>query len=369
MNMQRKKHTVLLLSAPIGSGHKLAAEAIEEVLRQKADIEVIHGNIFDFFPDFLGRTFLHGYLWILSKCPWLYELAYKWGDKQGGSLWLRSLLNSLLAKLGSSFLNKVHPDAVIATHATPAGIMCYYKERYPQLWLGAVVTDFTVHRWWLCEGVDTYFIADERLRSKITLTADVQAFGIPVRQEFLQQDRENNRCKYGWSANKKICLLMGGGEGLLPMENILQYLVQEKISQLKIVAITGHNTKMAALLRKNFVHNGNIEIYGFREDVPAMMSAADMVITKAGGLTSAEVLASHVDSIIYKPLPGQEESNANFLKSFYHAQVANDIPSLIEAVKSLCSGESSNLNKPAYDKTAAAAKISAYVIDKLNSKK
>lgn len=369
MNTQKKKYTVLLLSAPIGSGHKLAAEAIEEVLRQQADVEVIHGNIFDFFPSFLGTAFLHSYLWILDKCPWLYELAYKWGDKQGGSLWLRSILNRLLAKLGGSFLNKAQPDAVIATHATPAGIMCYYKERHPQLWLGAVVTDFTVHRWWLCEGVDTYFIADERLQSKLTVTADVQAFGIPVRQEFLEQDREKNRCQYGWRPNEKICLLMGGGEGLLPMENIVQLLVQEKIPQLKIIAITGRNTKMAAALHKNFGRNNNVEIYGFRNDVPAMMSAADMVITKAGGLTSAEVLASHMDFIIYKPLPGQEEGNANFLKHFYHVQVAKDIPSLIKAVKSLCGGDSSKIAKPAYEKADAAEKICEYVIEKLNSKK
>lgn len=369
MDTQRKKYTVLLLSAPIGSGHKLAAEAIGEILRQKADVEVIHGNIFDFFPGFLGRAFLRSYLWILSKCPWLYELAYKWGDKQGGSLWLRSLLNRLLAKLGSSFLNKVHPDAVIATHATPAGIMCYYKGRYPQLWLGAVVTDFTVHRWWLCEGVDTYFIADERLRSKITMTANVQAFGIPVRQEFLRQDREKNRCLYGWHSREKVCLLMGGGEGLLPMENIVQSLMQEKIPQLKIVAITGRNTKLAALLQKNYANNDNIEIYGFREDIPAMMSAADMVITKAGGLTSAEVLASHVDFIIYKPLPGQEEGNADFLKRFYHAQVAKDVPSLIEAVKLLCGGDSGKIAKPVYEKADAVEKICEYVIEKLNSKK
>ena len=147
MHETRKKYTVLLLSAPIGSGHRLAAEALEQAFADRPEVEVIHGNIFDFFPQFLGKAFLGTYLWILKCCPWLYKLAYSWGNKQGGSLWLRELLNRLLAWLGGSYLRSVQPDAVIATHATPAGIIGYYKKQHPKLWLGAVVTDFTIHRW------------------------------------------------------------------------------------------------------------------------------------------------------------------------------------------------------------------------------
>ena len=185
MHETRKKYTVLLLSAPIGSGHRLAAEALEQAFADRPEVEVIHGNIFDFFPQFLGKAFLGTYLWILKCCPWLYKLAYSWGNKQGGSLWLRELLNRLLARLGGSYLRSVQPDAVIATHATPAGIIGYYKKQHPKLWLGAVVTDFTIHRWWVCDGVDTYFIADELLRDKLNTDADIQATGIPVRQQFM----------------------------------------------------------------------------------------------------------------------------------------------------------------------------------------
>ena len=132
MHETRKKYTVLLLSAPIGSGHRLAAEALEQAFADRPEVEVIHGNIFDFFPQFLGKAFLGTYLWILKCCPWLYKLAYSWGNKQGGSLWLRELLNRLLARLGGSYLRSVQPDAVIATHATPAGIIGYYKKAASQ---------------------------------------------------------------------------------------------------------------------------------------------------------------------------------------------------------------------------------------------
>lgn len=69
MHETRKKYTVLLLSAPIGSGHRLAAEALEQALADRPEVEVIHGNIFDFFPQFLGKVFLGTYLWILNAAP------------------------------------------------------------------------------------------------------------------------------------------------------------------------------------------------------------------------------------------------------------------------------------------------------------
>ena len=308
MHETRKKYTVLLLSAPIGSGHRLAAEALEQALADRPEVEVIHGNIFDFFPQFLGKVFLGTYLWILKCCPWLYKLAYSWGNKQGGSLWMRELLNRLLAWLGGSYLRSVQPDAVIATHATPAGIIGYYKKQHPKLWLGAVVTDFTIHRWWVCDGVDTYFIADELLRDKLATDADIQATGIPVRQQFMiKHDKQKCREFFGWDETERVCLMMGGGEGLLPMAEIITALQRAALKNLRVVAV--------------------------REDVPQLMAGADMIITKAGGLTSAEVLASGLDLLIYKPLPGQEEGNAAFLQQYCGALVARSTDELVQHIK------------------------------------
>lgn len=402
MNSLDKKYTVLLLSAPIGSGHRLAAQALEQRFCQQKNVQVLHGNVFDFFPHCLGSAFLRSYLWILGRCPWLYALAYKWGNQQGGSLWLRGLLNRSLAFLGSNYLNRVKPDAVIATHATPTGIMSYYKQKHPDIFLGAVVTDFTIHQWWQCQGVDAYFLADERLCKRIKVPAQVHAFGIPVRQQFLDNDRAECRSRYGWEQNQQVCLLMGGGEGLLPMAEILNGLQAAKIHNLHVVAITGHNQQLAEKLRNEFILQGKSqstngancsdfdddkqgfigtdavaldipEIYGFREDVPQLMEGADMIITKAGGLTSAEVLASGLELIIYKPLPGQEQNNAAFLRDYYHVPIVNDIPSLIEAVKSKCvagtnKAQAVEERKAALGRPLAAEQICACVLEKLTSR-
>ena len=383
MSNIRKKYTVLLLSAPIGSGHRLAAEALREALSEQADVEVVHGNVFDFFPHFLGSTFLRTYLWILGCCPWLYELAYKWGNQQSGSLWLRSLINRRLALLGSSYLQRVRPDAVIATHATPAGIMCYYKEKHPEIFLGAVVTDFTVHKWWLCNGVDAYFVADARLKEKITVPAQVQAFGIPLRQDFRRFDSfDYDACRkqYGWTSEERVCLVMGGGEGLLPMEEILLALQKKSIAGLRLVAITGNNAKLEQKLRERFgVAAGAperdvagsatpIEIYGFRQDVPQLLAGADMIITKAGGLTCAEVLATGLELFIYKPLPGQERGNAAFLEQYYQAKVCDGLEQLVYAVVAASSKKEAKQGKKPLGNRLAAMQIAEFVLEKIKSK-
>ena len=383
MSNIRKKYTVLLLSAPIGSGHRLAAEALREALSEQADVEVVHGNVFDFFPHFLGSTFLRTYLWILGCCPWLYELAYKWGNQQSGSLWLRSLINRRLALLGSSYLQRVRPDAVIATHATPAGIMCYYKEKHPEIFLGAVVTDFTVHKWWLCNGVDAYFVADARLKEKITVPTQVQAFGIPLRQDFRRFDSfDYDACRkqYGWTSEERVCLVMGGGEGLLPMEEILLALQKKSIAGLRLVAISGNNAKLEQKLRERFAVAAGaaeqdvagsatpIEIYGFRQDVPQLLAGADMIITKAGGLTCAEVLATGLELFIYKPLPGQERGNAAFLEQYYQAKVCDGLEQLVHAVADASCQKGVKQGKKPLGNRLAAMQIAEFVLEKIKSK-
>ena len=364
--MINKKIKVLLLSAPIGSGHRLAAEALKETFENKENIEVVHGNVFDFFPEILGKTFLKVYLWILGACPWMYELMYKWGNKGEGSLWMRSLINGALAYLGSSFIRKVAPDVVIATHATPAGIMSIYKRRNKaNLYLCGVITDFTVHRWWVCDEVDTYFIADERLREKIPASFETVAYGIPIRQGFLNLDKVACRKEFGWNGKDKVCLLMGGGDGLLPMEEIIVSLIKDKPANLKLVALTGKNSSLYKKLLTKF--GDSVQILKYTEQIPQLMCGADMIISKAGGLSSAEVLASDLDFIIYKPLPGQEENNAKFLAANCGATIASDTKAIAQKVKELCKmGENIAKERAYYCKPQAAEKISNYILGRLS---
>ena len=365
--MKKNKFTVLLLSAPIGSGHRLAVEALQKTFEKYNNVEVVNGNVFDFFPAILGKSYLKVYLWILGACPWLYELMYKWGNKGDGSLWLRSLINGALAILGNSFIKSVAPDVVIATHATPAGIMSIYKRKYKSsLYFCGVITDFTVHRWWLCDGVDNYFIADERLKEKFPQDQELMVTGIPLRDGFGKLDKEECRKEFGWDTNEKVCLLMGGGEGLLPMEEIITSIQNKKLQNLRLVALTGKNESLAKYLMKKF---NNVEVLGFTDKVPQLMCGADVIVSKAGGVSSAEILASNLDFIIYKPLPGQEENNAKFLATNYGATIASNVEMIQEKLAALCeaSDDTHIYKKENFGKPNASKELCEFVFARLKN--
>lgn len=379
-----KKLKILIMSAPIGSGHRMAAVALEEALLRLENVEVVQGNVFDFFPSVIGKAFLKFYGTVLKFCPFLYELSYRWSNQGGGSLWMRNLLNGILLRLGMAFIEEVKPDVVFSTHATPTGILSLYKQKYdPDLWLGVVITDFTVHRWLVCPGVDAYFVADEKLFGQINdaaehcdVKADVSsscsgdndgkpqaenekqpeaapalfASGIPVRSGFALQStvaesRSAVRKKYGWPEDAFVCLLAGGGGGMLPMEEIVRSLLARQSEPVHIVAVTGHNDtlrkKLEALCHTFTNHSvaagaedetmqSRLQVLGFTDCMPQLMQAADVVVTKAGGISLAECLACGANLLIYRPLPGQEQGNTAFLQNEYGVAAVTDLRQLTE---------------------------------------
>ena len=372
-----KKLKILIMSAPIGSGHRMAAVALEEALLRLENVEVVQGNVFDFFPSVIGKAFLKFYGTVLKFCPFLYELSYRWSNQGGGSLWMRNLLNGILLRLGKAFIEEVKPDVVFSTHATPTGILSLYKQKYdPDLWLGVVITDFTVHRWLVCPGVDAYFVADEKLFGQINdaaehcdVMADVSGscsgdnngkpqaenekqpeaapalFARFALQNTVAESRTAVRKKYGWPEDAFVCLLAGGGGGMLPMEEIVRSLLARQSEPVHIVAVTGHNDtlrkKLEALCHRFTNHSvaagaedetmqSRLQVLGFTDSMPQLMQAADVVVTKAGGISLAECLACGANPLIYRPLPGQEQGNTAFLQNEYGVAAVTDLRQLTE---------------------------------------
>lgn len=127
--------------------------------------------------------------------------------------------------------------------------------------------------------------------------------------------------------------------------------------------MTGHNGELAQRLRTSC--GDNTEIYGFREDVPQLMAGADIIITKAGGLTSAEVLASDLDLVIYKPLPGQEEGNAAFLQQHCGAFVAHSLDALVRYIQTSHQNVQQSSLRTQHAHPLAAQQIAEYILQKI----
>ena len=346
MSLTAQKYTVLLLSAPLGSGHKMAAEALEEAFKKHDNVKVVNGSAFDFFPKWLGNIILGGYIGILKHVPKLYDIAYRWSNTGNDSLWLRDFLNLLLSYLAQGFIKKTAPDAVI--------------------------TDFNFHHWWIYKGLDAYFTADADIDVPPELGIPAVATGIPIRAAFTAPfERDKWRERLGYGKNDTLCLVMGGGDGLLPMPELLRALTSHcDVEGLKIAAVTGHNTELAEKLKKMALPN--VMVLDFIAELPQLLRSADIVISKAGGLTSAETLAIGTEFILYDPLPGQEVRNAEYLCRKCEANIAATPEEVCGFVKKYAALDTEAKNelrhrrREVYGKPFAAAAVADFVLKTLD---
>ena len=148
------------------------------------------------------------------------------------------------------------------------------------------------------------------------------ATGIPLSNKFLKHyNKKNIMENFSLNPEKKVILFFGGGEFGLGRERtlkILEAFILNIFDKYQIVAIAGKNEKMKedfkALVKKLNAEQ-NVLTLGFTSQVPELMSISDLVVTKPGGLTSTESLASGLPIIAINPIPGQEEENARFLEN------------------------------------------------------
>lgn len=330
-----KKIKILIMDTPIGSGHVMAARAVkEEFIRCMPNAEIMHISTFDFLPNFLANTFVKLYLLSLKISPRIYAFFYKWGNKEKSTA-SRDKLNSILARLACDKIVKFNPDIAVATHATACGIIAQLKSDgyLDRCSLYGVVTDYIMHNWWYYQEVAAYFTADIPLDNiSFADNQTVYKYGIPIKSAFSSQitlSRLEMKDKLKLGSSGKIYLLFGGGEGILPMQEIALS-IKKLEPDANIVAICGRNAK----LRQNLLamNMNNLQVLGFIDNVEEYIYSADCVISKAGGISSTEILAQNANYIIYKPLMGQEMNNAVFLRKRFAVHIANNEHELMEII-------------------------------------
>lgn len=371
MNEPRK---VLFVTAPIGSGHMRAAQAIMKAIeRLQPDVDTRMANVFDFIHPSIGRVILNSYLKVLEYFPHAYGMAYGWGNTNKLALLGRELISGYMAARMENFIAKYSPTAVVCTHATPAGMVAQlvkkHKLHIPSI---AVVTDFTVHRLWVYPEVDHYFVAHSEMQEDLAHWGvphtRSQVVGIPVDHNFLvTSDRKKILTDLQLDYRMKTLLIMGGGAGVVPMDQIA-LACDEVDAQFQIIAVAGNNHSMyrkIASLQGDFRHR--IKALGFVNNVHELMAASDLLISKPGGMTSAEAVCRGLPMIIFKPIPGQEEANTQYLvnqKAALKADTLGQLQALLNELFVARSDELVTLTENAFrlGQPQAAESIASYIL-------
>ena len=319
---------LLILSVSAGAGHVRAAQAVEAAAKSAhPPLAATHVDLLTLVPKEFRKLYGEQYLKLVEKLPQLWSYLYTKADRASRDT-LPGKLKRALEKLNTRKLNaeieRLGPQAILCTHFLPAELLSRQRahssrstgQGLPPLWVQ--VTDFDVHALWVQPHVDRYCVASEevafRLADRGVAREKIVVTGIPVMPQF-SADLERAVCarELGVAANKFTVLMMAGGAGVGGLDELAARLL--RIPQdLQLIALAGRNAellqRLQALARQ---HPGRLYPLGFSTTVERVMTAADLVVTKPGGLSVSECLAKQRPMLLVSPIPGQEERNADYL--------------------------------------------------------
>lgn len=311
---------ILLMYISKVSGHRAATIALEKSLQLlDSTVEIMSIDGFGYTYPLLEKVVNKAYMGIIKRTPrvwdYLYDNPHVVKQTQSIKNYLHKISHAKLSKL----FQKFQPDTVVCTQAFPCGMVADYKRAHHlRFLLIGVLTDYAPHSFWLNSGVDYYVVpseeSSERFIKKGVAREAIKVFGIPIKTSFAQKnDKEALAQKFQLNLKIPILLIMGGGQGLGPIKDVVKGLLNLK-NDVQLIVLAGTNKRLLRWLKKNQGKTDKkILVYEFVNYVEELMEISTLIITKPGGMTTSEALAKSLPMVIVNPLPGQEMRNTDFL--------------------------------------------------------
>ncbi|MDO4400548.1 MAG: glycosyltransferase [Coriobacteriia bacterium] len=331
--------TILIMHSSVGSGHKSAAQAIEQMFHKmieegtpaypdgsplSPDTEIQVLDSLDY-----GRIHFNGDRWASSftgftrpyyDITWRYTFTGRllWGGGTG--------ISTVMFPRFTKLVREVKPIAIIATHIMGAniavGARMLTKQNYPII---SVPTDYETEGLWPHRFTDAFCVGTEymaeTLRARKIPEEKIRITGIPTRTDFLQEfDPAKAREEFGLPQDKKIVLVLAGATLPAPyrlfrerIDQTLPYL--HRYTDMHFVIVAGKDEEYAAQVRRRVRELGlaNVTVLDYCSRMAELMCASDLAVCKAGGLTVTECLCARTPMILVGRAYGQEKANVNML--------------------------------------------------------
>lgn len=319
---------ILIFFGSYGGGHLSAARNIKDCIEANyPDSNVLLVDCIEYINKLLNKITTKAYTEFSKNARWIWKQIY-YGSENGGLSKISNSINSVMAIKLNKLIQEFNPTLIISTHPFSSQMCAILKEKNKiNCKLATIMTDYAPHSQWLVahEFVDYYFVAHSGMKKDLIDRgideAKIYTTGIPLSNRFLlNYDKAKILKEYNLCSDKKTILFFAGGEfgfGKDKTFNMLKSIINN-FPYLQIIAIAGRNEKMKERfddLVKETNSENSVKILSYTNQVPELMSVSDLVITKPGGLTTTESLASGLPLIVIDPLPGQEEENAMFVES------------------------------------------------------
>lgn len=317
---------VMILSVTAGFGHHATAKAVADMLREKgAIVDTI--DVYAYLSKIVKETIDKGYLFTSKHTQELYRLVYLLAENHGSGYFTKpipiiNIVNALGASKFARIVNDFAPDAIVCTHVFAAQLVDDLKKRSlltaPTV---GIITDYTLHPYWEDVPRIEYIVTGSELLTHRALKKGIDAsrilpLGIPIHPKFCKPIAQADaRARLGIDPDRPTILMMGGSMGYSNNKKLIRQLNLCGMP-LQLLVVCGNNKKQYEdMLQMKARIDGPCVLYpyGFVDNVEEMMSAADCIITKPGGLTVSEALAKNLPMILVNPIPGHEERNVEFL--------------------------------------------------------
>lgn len=316
------KKRILFLMSDTGGGHRAAAQAIDEA------IQYLYPNRYDTFIDDIlkGST-----PWPINKIPHSYPWLTGPGLPVWRLIWLVTahfqvykivfpLLSPLLKPEIISYLVTIKPDIVVSVHPLLNHLgLRWINQAKLDIPFVTVVTDMvTIHPLWICPRVTRCLVPTNAAREvaiKFGMSPErVNVCGQPVGLKFatLSVDKTTLRRRLGLDLERRTVMIMGGGEGSGRIFDIARAIAQT-VPQVQLLIVAGRNKSLQKRLGAVSWEIPS-QIYGFVDNMPELMGAADILITKAGPGTISEAFIAGLPLLIFRFLPEQERGNVTYVQ-------------------------------------------------------
>lgn len=313
------KRIILMYISEV-SGHHSATLAIEKALNLLSPrAEVLNINAFHYTNPISEKIINRLYMGVIKRTPKIWDYLYDNPTVVEKIEGIKEAINKFNSPKLKNLFDRFNPDVVVCTQAFPCGMVADFKKTYnSDMPLIAVLTDYIPHSYWIYDVVDYYITPSQevtmRLIKKGVAANKIKSLGIPFDPKFNEPiDKRRTMRKLKLHPHLKTILIMGGGQGLGPIKTIVKSLEKIKLEFQEII-VSGANTKLyKSLKRKIRKYKKNIMLLGYVDNINELMGISDIIITKPGGITTAEALAKKLPMIIARPLPGQEASNTAYL--------------------------------------------------------
>lgn len=312
---------ILFLMSDTGGGHRAAAEAIRDALFMRYGK---HNLVIDMVDVFKESLFPLNYMpelypvWINnSKSSW--ELGYNLSNTRRRAVMLSRGMYLTSGHLLRKMVRENPADVVVSVHSVITRPIMYafraMENRPPFI---TVVTDLvSTHMFWYDPHTDRCLVPTEAAYQRGLDSGmspeQLRITGLPVHPNFTASLESKAKAKHelGWNTNKPTVLMVSGSEGMGPMYETARA-INEKNLDCQLAIVAGRNASLKTRL-ESAMWNQPTHIYGFVRDMPRLMSAADMIVTKAGPASICEAAIAGLPMILSDAIPGQETGNVDYV--------------------------------------------------------